>query len=167
MIAFLAKMNLWHSAALGWALTEYSEDPQIESVMKRIAVLPFRKARIGFPLAILSFVIAIASVIFVRIHFIDQPIGTLDGLNVIGVVCCIIVIGLEFMNFRNEKMYNEMTYEDLRLQVEQKANKQFVPEDISEHLPDEDKSSAQIWFLIVGILLAIQWSIAAILLMQL
>ena len=167
MIAFLAKMNLWHSAALGWVLTEYSEDPQIESVMKRIAVLPFRKARIGFPLAVLSFVIAIASVIFVRVHFIDQPISTLDGLNVVGVVCSIIVIGLEFMNFRNEKMYNGMTYEDLRVQVEQKASKQVVPEDITEHLPDEDKSSAQIWFFIVGILLAIPWSIAVILLMQL
>ena len=167
MIAFIAKLNLWQSSALGWVLTEYSEESQIESVLKRIAVKPFRKARIGLPLTLLSFVIAIASVIFVRIHFSDQPIGTLDSLSFVGVVCSIIIIGLEFMNFRNEKMYSAMTYEDLRLQAEQKATKQFVPEDISEHLLNEDKTSPRIWFLIVGILLAIPWGSAVILLMQL
>ena len=167
MVAFIAKLNLWQSGALGWTLTEYSEDSQIETDMKKIAVRPFRNARIGFPLALLGFVIALLSVITVRVHFINQPINTLDGLNTAGVVCSIIIIGLEYMNYKNEEMYNRMEYKDLVSHAEQKGITQFVPEGISELLQDEDQSSERKLFLLAGILLAIPWGIATILLTQL
>jgi hypothetical protein len=167
MIAFLAKLHLWHSAALGWVLKRYSEDSQIESILKRTAAMPFRRAKAGLPLCLLCFAMALTSTIIVRIHFINQSINALDGLNFIGVVCAIIIVGIELMNLSNERRYGEMTYTDLKSQAERAGINHIVPEDISEQLAIEDGLSIRSRFLLAGILLVVPWCLAAYFLMQL
>lgn len=167
MIAFLLKLNLWHSAAIGWALSGLSNGSSDMAIVRKLAILPFRRARIGLPLSMLTIVVTVLSGILLRFHFWESAIGALDGLSLIGVLVATTIVIMEMMHLRAEKKYSSMPDADLKSIVEHEAVYQLVPADITAQLAIIDDSPNKSILLVVGILLTILWICTSILLIQL
>ena len=167
MIAFLGKLNLWRSAAIGWALSGLPNGSSDMAIVRNLAILPFRRARIGLPLSILTIVVTVSSGILIRFHFWESAIGAQDGLSLIGVLVATTIVIMEMMHLRAEKKYSTMSDVDLKAIIEQEAIYQLVPADVTEQLAVTGNLLNRSTFLVVGILLTIVWIITSVLLIQL
>jgi hypothetical protein len=167
MIAFLGKLNLWRSAAIGWALSGLPNGSSNMAIVRKLAILPFRRARIGLPLSMLTIVVTVLSGILIRFRFWESAIGPLDGLSLIGVLVAATIVIMEIMHLRAEKKYSSMSEADLKSTVEHEAVYQLVPADITAQLAIIGDSPNRSILLVVSILLTILWICIGILLIQL